>query len=492
VARLTVDSIPGDGSATHRAAPERPRTPDTAPTGSTERVRRWAIEHPAELLLVGIVLTLPLEISKTLFPIQQLEIARLLMLPAVVIGVAAVARGARPIPRPLVLGVLAVLAVNTLSFLATRWADGTLLAAAPIAYALVAVFVAVTVRERRTILVVGLAVLISTGYVAVIAAAQSVFGFYLWREGVLDVLGRANATFGDPNIAARFVSFGVVVGLALLQLRPWQSRLPDVAVGALLALFAAAIVVTQSRFGWLSLAVVLGLWLALHVRSPRAWAGVGVFLLAFTIVATINVTALKRAGEVVAGVDHSLGGGLDLPGDRGNLTAGDDRTYHPPRIVPGHDVWSRLPIDNVRYYLLEAGVAMWQDAPLVGLGTGAFRPMILGSYRGFLPLDRIAAPIALPHTFLAQLGAENGWVGILALSVLAVGAGLVIIRTARSEDPVIRLAAAATSLSLILIFSSSQAEGRFYVEPYLWVGIGILASIARMESTDSSSIVVEG
>jgi O-antigen ligase len=444
-----------------------------------------AVRFP-EWLLVLIILSLPLQVSKSLFPIQQIEFSRLLMGVAFVWMLAVGRSRGWPMPRAMTLGIGLVLALLVSSLVLTRWQSGVLLVLAPVVYAAFATFVAIAVRDRVAVAMVAVAMVVAGAYVAILAVALGIADVYLWRDGVFGTLGRTNATFWDPNIAARFLNITLIVLLAAVTIARLPGRRVGLAIAACVMLFAAAMVLTQSRFGWITAIAMLPL--AIAAFRPRRWviAFSGVFLATFIAVAGLNGTAASRAGELAAGVSHSLGGN-DSIDSRGNLIGSESVTYIPPREVLGHALFERLPIDGIRYYLLEAGIAMWQDHPVAGIGVGGFSPYLQGPYREFIPRDRLSAPVTLPHTFLAQFAAEHGLVGLTVLGVfLAVLAGSVVQATRRTKSVFLRSGAVAAGLAITIIFLSSQVAGGFLVEPYLWLAIGMLAAIHRLVRREST------
>jgi O-antigen ligase len=140
---------------------------------------------------------------------------------------------------------------------------------------------------------------------------------------------------------------------------------------------------------------------------------------------------------------------------------------------------------------------MWEDHPIVGIGIGGFRPYILSQYIDFIPRDRMAAPVTLPHTFLSQVAAELGLVGLAVLAAfLAVLTAFVVDAVRRAKAVWLRSAATAVGLAIVVIFLSSQIAGGFLVEPYLWLAIGVLAAVHRLvgleAGTDGGGGAVEG
>jgi putative inorganic carbon (HCO3(-)) transporter len=437
------------------------------------------------ILLAAIILTLPLQATKTLFPIQQIEVSRLL------IGVAIawwLVRGrAYGWPFPSLLSVsLASLGVMLFaSLVVTRWSNGVLLVLAPAFYLGFATFVATVIRSPAALRFTGLMLAISGVMVAVISLVLQYFDIYLWRADVLGVLGRTNSTFADPNIAARFLIIAIIVLIAGGAMIGLRQRRPLGLVAIALTLLAAAMVLTQSRFGWITLALTLAL-LLVFVRPRTLAAGfIVLFVITFVGFSLVNGTASGRATEFAAALSYSLG--ADVPIDeRGNLIGSEDETYDPPREVLGHDLFRRLPIDGVRYYLIESGMAMWQDNPAFGVGVGGFQPNLLGPYQAFIPTERLVRPVSLPHTFLTQVAAENGWVGLTLIAIfLGVLAG-VALRAARAADPTTRLAAILAGLTIVAVFLSSQVAGGFLVEPYLWLAIGVLAAAYRLARSETT------
>ncbi len=438
-----------------------------------------------EWLLVLIILTLPLQVSKTLFPIQQVEFSRLLMGVAIVWMLIFGRSRGWPLPRAMTLSIGLILALLVASLVLTRWENGVLLVLAPLYYTAFAVFVAIAVRDRVAVAMIAVAMIAAGVYVAILAVALGIADVYLWRDGVFGILGRTNATFWDPNIAARFLNITLIVLLAVVTITRLPDRRMGLAIAACVVLFAASMVLTQSRFGWITAIVMLPL--AIAAFRPRRWviAFSGLFLATFIAVAAVNGTAASRAGELAAGVSYSLGGDDSIE-SRGNLIGAENVTYIPPREVLGHALFERLPIDGIRYYLLEAGIAMWEDHPVVGIGVGGFSPYLLGEYRDFIPRDRLSAPVTLPHTFLSQFAAEHGVVGLAVLAIfLAVLINFVVQATRRAGSVMLRSAAVAVGLSIVIIFLSSQVAGGFLVEPYLWLAIGMLAAIHQLVGRDA-------
>jgi O-antigen ligase len=191
----------------------------------------------------------------------------------------------------------------------------------------------------------------------------------------------------------------------------------------------------------------------------------------------VNPSALTRA-EGTAFDMGAMIGQITNPGDAtavvGQSGSGDSG---PPLALD--PVINHLPLDSVRRYLARAGVAMFLDHPLTGVGLGGFQPEILGPYFDYVPLDRHSAPVSLPHTEAIRIAAETGLVGILA-SVFFLGAILWSLARAASRAPHVRPAAIAIGLGVLAIGIASQFEGRLFDEPYLWLLIGLTGGLAMV------------
>lgn len=194
--------------------------------------------------------------------------------------------------------------------------------------------------------------------------------------------------------------------------------------------------------------------------------GVAIIVAVFAVTYAVNPAAGARWDDVPATGD--------LQPVRPGPLAERTTTFIDP-------ILEKVPVDLVRQYLIRAGVAMFEDAPLTGVGVGGFQPEILGPYRGFIPTDRLSKPTSLEHTELVRVAAETGVVGIVVFVGLFLAAWRTLWRAAPSQDRSIRIAAYTLALLLLMLGLSSQLEARFYTEPYLWLLLGCIAAFARMD-----------
>ena len=189
---------------------------------------------------------------------------------------------------------------------------------------------------------------------------------------------RVNSLFWDPNMFSRFLIVVLLFCAALAAAVPaWRRRL---AAAALVVAVANAF--TLSRSGWAGLAAGLILFVYLWLgrrRGTLAAAGLAVlFVAVFGVLVVVRKTPLTHPHifDYAWGIDHLTGG---------------------------------------RYYLATAGLEMFRDHPLRGIGLGGF-PLAYASYR-----DRHASPdLRESHTTPLTVIAEEGVPGAAAyLALLA-------------------------------------------------------------------------
>lgn len=307
-----------------------PTDPDTdasaAARSAAPRTRLIAVDSPRTALALAIVATLPLELTKQWFPVTWIEISRVLMgIGIVAVGWLALRGRLQHVHHALALSILVVLAVMGFSLALTQWPNGAKDTAAAVLYAMFAMFVSQSLRTPEHFRAVALVLCASAVAVALVATSQQIFDFYLWRgdEG-LEVLGRRNATFNDPNIAARFLVIGLaaLLGLTTLPAKLVGTRTRVIVIGLAVTLLVAGLLVTQSRTGWALAAIVAVAWLAFawHRRSARFTAATFIVLMVVSIL--VVPFARARIGLEIAAAPPSLvspGPGETLVGSRHTL-----------------------------------------------------------------------------------------------------------------------------------------------------------------------------
>lgn len=285
--------------------------------------------------------------------------------------------------------------------------------------------------------------------VSLIAVVQR-FGVFNWREILIqsdEVNYRSNATFGDPNILARYLAMTIPLA-AVLVLATGPRRLTIYLALPALAASTLGIVASASRSGWLILLLIgfLAVW----------WAP----LRLYTRVALTTVSAVL------------LGSLLGLLLLQGGADAQRVQT-----------LWSGVEVIGQREFLIRAGIAMWKDNPLIGVGAGNYQDSLIVSYLHLIPSW---ARTTLSHTSFVSVLAELGLVGAAAFAFISFRIGLAMVRLYRGArgEPYARLVVGWLGASLVGIVLHSQSEGRLIDEPYLW----LLLAIAVAVETRSASI----
>jgi putative inorganic carbon (HCO3(-)) transporter len=270
-----------------------------------------------------------------------------------------------------------------------------------------------------------------------IAEALSGPGSWLNMPGwVLDenpLVERAHGPF-HPNLFAPYLSIALL--LAGAHLRTWAARVPGWLVAAGGGLAAAALILTQSRTGWVAYAVALAVWSAVRARPRRVLAAAGLALVL------------------------AIGAAVAVPSLRGRLAS---------MTAP----WN-APSFQFRVQAFRFGLSLWAGHPLTGIGAGNY---------GVAFDRRLAAGAPNPgegmrfhvHNFFLQTGLETGFVGLVAwLGVL--GWLLVHFWGMRARAP----GGAALGLGLLALFVAgnmlevtvTQARGLMYA-----FGWGIAAAM---------------
>jgi O-antigen ligase len=416
-----------------------------------------------------IILLLPLEISKLLFPFlstrQELggglpptsiiDVGRLAVVTAALIWALsprlprslAFAGSALTIPSLLLLALYALSVLYARDLEAAR--SETLRLAFLIGFsALIPVFV----RDRAALRWCLFALIASAAILAIAGIYQQASGVFFWNDG-LGLYGerRINATFADPNHFARFLLLAVVLGLALFFFveRKWRLLL-----AAALALCALTLVFTGSRSAWLIALPLLPLVVLLLPLSGR---------LRLRLLAA-GVLALTAAVILALAVSPYFRDRID--------------TFRFGTEASG-----------ARPYLVEAGLQMFRDHPVWGVGAGGYQDSFLNDYYYYKD-PKIKANVTLSHTSAVTLISELGVLGAVAALFLVYRWARLGGRLWRSGTGEIRaLVLGLWGMSLVILLSS-QTEGRLFDDPYLWLtfGLGVaLDRIVRVEEEPPTS-----
>jgi O-antigen ligase len=233
---------------------------------------------------------------------------------------------------------------------------------------------------------------------------------------------RVNSLFFDPNIYGRFLAIVMLLVTAVLL---WATR-PRVVVGCglLLALLWGGLVLTLSQS---SFAALLG---GLVVLAALRWGARPAALALGAVVVVAAAAALVAPAQI----------GLD--GDASNGTSG-------------------------RSTLVEGGLGLFADAPVLGTGSASFRR----EYRRAENASGERATNA-SHTQPVTVAAEQGVVGLLVYAALVVAALLALVRGAGGAVALAGIAAAFVALQV-----HTMSYAAFLEDPLAWAllaaGVGL-------------------
>ncbi|TAK22319.1 MAG: hypothetical protein EPO26_11500 [Chloroflexota bacterium] len=244
---------------------------------------------------------------------------------------------------------------------------------------------------------------------------------------------RINATFADPNTFASFLNVAALFGVCLLATRrerpaPWSLGL---------GLSLAGLVVTYSRSGWLAFAIGVAVWGILFARGARALALFGLFLIGAVAV----LIAVPSIGERLATLDS----------------------------------YDNL---SVRPWLIQAGLTIFGEHPIGGLGIGSFQLAVATDYAWAYPFWWY---VTASHTSFVTTLAELGIVG-MTITLLLLAAALYRawgIACDKAQTPRTRGLARGALLGIVVLVIAGQTIGALFEEPYIWMLLGALMVLGR-------------
>lgn len=241
---------------------------------------------------------------------------------------------------------------------------------------------------------------------------------------------RVSSLFFDPNIYGRFLAV-VMLGLAGVLL--WARRGRDVGLAAAgLALLWAGLVLTLSQSSFAALLAGLAVLGGLRWNPRLALMGAGAVL----AVAAILVVAAPG----LTGVDLGDGRSAD------NATSG-------------------------RYDLIEGGVELAAEQPVLGWGSGSFA-------REFRRQENTSSRRAASasHTIPVTVAAEQGLVGLaLYLALLAAALARLLSGASRS------LPRAVLAAAFVAVVVHTMAYAAFLEDPLTWALLAVGTALWRSE-----------
>jgi hypothetical protein len=222
-----------------------------------------------------------------------------------------------------------------------------------------------------------------------------------------------------------------------------------------LGLGAAGIVATASRSGWMTL-LLIGFLTVLAAPIAR-YTKLKLTVATLLVMGTLLGLLLWQGGTDAERV-KSLSQGVQVIGQR--------------------------------EFLIRAGIEMWKDSPLIGLGSGNYERSLIASYLDLIPYW---ARTTLSHTSLVSLLAELGLVGLSVFVFAAARVGMVTgVLYRRATSGYRRLLLGWLGASFIGIVVQSQSEGRLLDEPYLWLLLALLIALETSPGLRDGAIEFEG
>jgi O-antigen ligase len=306
------------------------------------------------------------------------------------------------------------------------------------------------VRDRKALIWTMLAIVAVAGALSSIGIYQQVTGEFLWNAG-LGEFGerRINTTFADPNHFARYLVAALAIGIMLW---PFRNRVERTLLGVALVVSALTLLFTGSRGAWIVAAVALP-WAILLLPTERT--------------ARIRALAITAASAVVV-----------------ILLVSAVSPFFTKRV---ETVLFGVEAFGARTYLVDAGLHMFADHPLTGVGAGGFQASFEADYYAFKD-PQIKANVTASHTSAITIPAELGIVGIMAVTFLIVRWGAYVRAVARIADRELRGIVIALAIATGAIFLGSQTEGRFFEDPYLWLFLGLIVAAEQIAASSGSAL----
>jgi O-antigen ligase len=397
-----------------------------------------------------IMLTLPLEF--TAMYLGQPLVRWIMVLVGAALGYLVVTgRRQLILPRqPSVLWLAAFIGVSVVSWLLTR-APSSYKAFADVAlYPIFAVMVYNLMTSRNDHRRAWIAFLVSGLGVALLGLVLDVAHLHIWTPNPI-VASRLNITFGDPNITARFLTLVAAAAIVLFATRRaprWLCTSSGVACAAVLPM-------TWSRSG-LAVFIVTAVLAAVVVTPRRRGIALAVAMLAVFVLSTAvsPVTRLRAIDAYNTFVSFADLTGLKAPVPKAPAQTNDT-----------------VLTDN-RRYLVEAGVRMFRDHPVLGVGYGGFQNQLSTTYEKMIPPNLANRDVA-SHTGFVTIAAEMGVVGLGLFLLFLVQLAREALRAWHNVWVVLP----ATLVVPIVLYA--QFEGRLIEEPYLWVCLALLYAAHR-------------
>lgn len=344
--------------------------------------------------------------------------------------------------------------------------------------------------------------LIASGLAASLFAIFQYFtGFYLWNEGLGAVLRRVNATFSDPNVLASFLGMIVLFSVAYYgrsEKKSGRIFSASVAVTSLIALLF-----TFSRAGLVATAVS-GLLLA--VLLPKHWRNILLYLLLLVAAVAASLASAdvrERVANIYTIAAQTGASASSDPAagqeDWEELSSADKyacaakaSSYPSAKYTALIDrAVAYLPLNRDRASTVKAGILMFIDNPIFGVGSGNFQSVYLGEYCHLIVRkerpETAGNPVTLSHSSFVTIAVEWGLVGVLWFIVF-VAAFFRMMRQTLKKGTALDSFVAAVGSGMLLLLLHTQLRGSLFSDPYFWLLCGFLTSSKMILDKDISRL----
>lgn len=267
------------------------------------------------------------------------------------------------------------------------------------------------------------------------------------EEDGIALIDRASGPISDPNRYAQMLL--VVLPWALYLSRHAHRPMARLAAAGTALLIVTAVVLTYSRGAFLTMGVlVLFLLLWRYIRPAR---------LALAGLVLVGVVAVAAPGVIARFA--SIGGVGTLGTQNANV--------EPDGAIRG------------RATEMLAGLAVFLDHPVLGVGPGQYVPFYSERYQLISEISFRHLPRPRePHNLYVSIGAETGSAGLLVFALI-IGTLFVALRQARRfwtpRSRGRRDLAVAVALSLVAYLGTGMFLHLSY-ERYLWFLVGIVSA----------------
>ncbi|MCE5322975.1 O-antigen ligase family protein [bacterium] len=407
------------------------------------------IEHPAYLVSL-LVITYPLEYSKTFFPfllldksidgasVSIIDLFRLTALLTIIVAAflsAKTFKSIRPRGHVALIMALFILYYAFSAIIISSDHKGSMIELFRLIFNVAMCGAIIYLLNNQKRIELFAAAIIYTGFaIGLLSIFQYATGIYIWNSALtISGMNRVNATFGDPNILARFILEAFVFYLCVYK----QHKIVKLPAFLAFPVYLLALFVTFSRSGFIGLLFVIvilgvyGVW-RVNLKSSLALFGCLVIAGTFTL-ASKEFTS--RIGSFSSGISAF----------------------------------------GARIALINTAVRMFIDHPIFGVGINTFQSCASMNYTNLLPYG--GNYVAKSHTSLLTIAAELGLVGIILTVALFVS--LYRLTKKISSGSRLWFIGIASWVSILVILLSSQSEGRLLDDPMLFMLSGVIVAAYR-------------